>query len=287
MADNYIEKQYEQYLLRKSVWNNKKKREKCVSVSNLPKNEIKENDNSKRVFITGGAQGIGRALVLNFSEKGYRVAFCDKNQSQGKLLSRQCGAMFFNIDISNDALLESCMNRLFKEWGDIDIIINNAAVSEFSDITETTLDEFKMTMNVNLYPVFVTSRLLAIHRKSLNTSNDYGRIINMCSTRYMMSESETEAYSASKGAIFSLTHSLAMSMSKYNVTVNSISPGWIECKKYEALSSNDHEQHPSKRVGKPEDISRMCLFLCDEENDFINGENIVIDGGMTRKMIYM
>jgi hypothetical protein len=101
-----------------------------------------------------------------------------------------------------------------------------------------------------------------------------------------MSESGTEAYSASKGGVFSLTHSLSISLSPYNITVNSISPGWIENYNYESLTKEDHLQHPSKRVGEPDDIARMVLFICDEKNDFINGENIVIDGGMTRKMIY-
>ncbi len=102
-----------------------------------------------------------------------------------------------------------------------------------------------------------------------------------------MSEKNTEGYSASKGGGGSITHALAVSLSDYNITVNCISPGWIENYNYEKLSEADHIQHPSRRVGKPEDIARMCLFLSDEKNDFINGENIVIDGGMTKKMIYI
>jgi len=102
-----------------------------------------------------------------------------------------------------------------------------------------------------------------------------------------MSEANSEAYAASKGGLISLTHALAISLSAENVTVNAISPGWIENNDYEQLTENDHQQHPSKRVGKPEDIAEMCLFLTDEKNDFINGQNIVIDGGMTKKMIYV
>ena len=101
-----------------------------------------------------------------------------------------------------------------------------------------------------------------------------------------MSETGSEGYAASKGGVSALTHALALSLSKYHITVNSIAPGWVENNNYEALTCKDHEQHPSLRVGKPEDIARMCLFLCHEENDFINGENITIDGGMTKKMIY-
>jgi NAD(P)-dependent dehydrogenase (short-subunit alcohol dehydrogenase family) len=102
-----------------------------------------------------------------------------------------------------------------------------------------------------------------------------------------MSEPHSEGYAASKGGIYSLTHALALSLSKYGITVNSIAPGWIENNNYETLTDADHEQHPSQRVGKPEDIARTCLFLCQHENNFINAENIVIDGGMTKKMIYI
>ena len=115
----------------------------------------------------------------------------------------------------------------------------------------------------------------------------YGRIINICSTRYLMSESGSEAYAASKGGIYSLTHALALSMSKWHITTNSISPGWIQNKDYDQLRKEDHQQHPSQRVGRPEDIARACLFLCNPDNDFINGENITIDGGMTKKMMYI
>ena len=101
-----------------------------------------------------------------------------------------------------------------------------------------------------------------------------------------MSEPGSEGYAASKGGIYSLTHALALSLSEYHITVNAISPGWIQTQDYDTLREEDHLQHPSRRVGKPADIARMCVFLCNEQNDFINGENIVIDGGMTRKMIY-
>ena len=101
-----------------------------------------------------------------------------------------------------------------------------------------------------------------------------------------MSESGTEAYAASKGGIYSLTHALAISLAPYHITVNAISPGWIQNQDYASLRLEDHAQHPSGRVGKPEDIARMALFLSQTANDFINGENLTIDGGMTKKMIY-
>ena len=195
--------------------------------------------------------------------------------------------MFFKTDAGNQTELKNCVGQLLHNWGDIDVIINNVGVGNFKPIIELSVEEFDRSLQINLRSAFITSRLLAIHREHQELKNPYGRIINLCSTRYLMSEPGTEAYSASKGGIFSLTHALAISLSKYHITVNSISPGWIENYHYETLTKADHLQHPSIRVGKPDDIARMCLFLCDEKNDFINGENIVIDGGMTRKMMYV
>ena len=114
-----------------------------------------------------------------------------------------------------------------------------------------------------------------------------GNATDICSTRYLMSEPGSEGYAASKGGIYSLTHALASSLSEWHITVNSIAPGWIQTHDYNQLRPEDHSQHPSRRVGKPGDIARMCLFLCEENNDFINGDNITIDGGMTKKMIYV
>lgn len=242
---------------------------------------------TRRVFITGGAEGIGKAIVRAFRGAGHRVAFCDKNETLGKETALQTGTQFHLVDVSDKTALEDCLRKIIEEWGDIDIIINNAGVSQFSPITETSVEDFDKILSINLRPAFITSRQLALHRQSLDAQNPYGRIINICSTRYLMSEPGSEGYAASKGGIYSLTHALALSLSEWHITVNSIAPGWIQNNNYDQLRPEDHAQHPSGRVGKPEDIARMCLFLCQEENDFINGENITIDGGMTKKMIYL
>lgn len=126
---------------------------------------------------------------------------------------------------------------------------------------------------------------MALHRQQ-NGNHNYGRIINLCSTRYLQSEAGTEAYSASKGGIYSLTHSLAVSLAPLHITVNAIAPGWIHVREEEQLRPEDHAFHPSGRVGTPEDIARACLFLCDEANDFLNGQTLTIDGGGTIRMIY-
>lgn len=288
MADNYIEKQYEQYEARKAAWERARKYGKPTSTMNRNK-QVKPvmEKKKKRVFVTGGATGIGKAIVMAFcTAESYQVAFCDKNETAGQQTAKETGATFYQVDISEKEALEHCMQRIFMLWGDIDIIINNAGISEFSPIAETNIEDFDKILSVNLRPAFITSRLLAIHRKAQTSSNPFGRIINICSTRYLMSEPGSEAYAASKGGIYSLTHALALSLSEWHITVNSIAPGWIQNHNYEQLRPEDHAQHPSGRVGKPEDIARMCLFLSQEENDFINGENITIDGGMTKKMIY-
>ena len=287
MADNYIEKQREQYEARKAAWERAKKYGRPVTgTTQQNKPAPSATEQKKRVFVTGGAEGIGRAIVEAFCRAGYRVAFCDRNETAGQPTAKDTGAVFYRADVSDKEALEHCMQRIFLVWGDIDILINNAGISEFSPITETSVEDFDKILSVNLRPAFITSRLLAIHRKSQSTANPFGRIINICSTRYLMSEPGSEGYAASKGGIYSLTHALALSLSEWHITVNSIAPGWIQNNHYEQLRPEDHTQHPSGRVGKPEDIARMCLFLSQEENDFINGENITIDGGITKKMIY-
>lgn len=293
MADNYIERQQEQYEARKAAWKQAQKYGKKKSTTVHPAESAscspmtsKSAPSKRRVFITGGAEGIGKAIVEAFCLSGDQVAFCDINETAGQETAKATGAIFYKVDVSDKDALESCMQRILSEWNDIDIIINNVGISQFSSITETSVEDFDKILSINLRPVFITSRLLAIHRKEQSSPNPYGRIINICSTRYLMSEPGSEGYAASKGGIYSLTHALALSLSEWNITVNSIAPGWIQTQNYDQLQPEDHSQHPSQRVGKPEDIARMCLFLCRDENDFINGENITIDGDMTKKMIY-
>ena len=294
MADNYIEKQQELYEARKAAWKQAQKYGKKKSTTVHPVKSAsctpmasKPETSSKRVFITGGAEGIGKAIVEAFCLSGDQVAFCDINETAGQETAKATGSIFHKVDVSDKDALESCIQRILSEWNDIDIIVNNVGISQFSSITETSVEDFDKILSINLRPVFITSRLLAIRRKEQSSPNPYGRIINICSTRYLMSEPGSEGYAASKGGIYSLTHALALSLSEWNITVNSIAPGWIQTHDYDQLQPEDHSQHPSRRVGKPEDIARMCLFLCEENNDFINGENITIDGGMTKKMIYI
>jgi len=270
--------------------------------------DIMTDFSGKTCFVTGGAHGIGRAVVEAFAAAGARVAFCDIDREGGERLVAELGerpatelgerpvagpggergagggsVLFRAVDVRDAAALQGFMAEVYAAWGDIDIVINNVGVSTFSPLTETSVEQFDAIVATNLCPVFVTSRELALRRRGIKK---YGRIINIASTRWLQSEAGTEGYSASKGGVVSLTHALAISLSGTGVTVNCISPGWIDTGRFGALRPVDAEQHPSGRVGVPGDIARACLFLAAPENDFIDGANMVVDGGMTRKMIY-
>ena len=249
-----------------------------------------ESLQNKIVFVTGGANGIGKRIVKAFCKEGADVTFCDMDEEVGKRLSEEMKSYkcsFAQLDVSDARALSDLIHTIISQKGNIDIIINNVGVSNFGSILDVSVEDFDKVLNINLRPIFILAKSLAKHRSRNKELNTYGRIINMASTRYLMSEPNSEAYAASKGAIVSLTHALAISLSEYNITVNCISPGWIDTGHYGDLRPEDHKQHPSGRVGKPEDIARTCLFLCDPANDFINGQNIVVDGGMTKKMIYI
>lgn len=282
MADNYLERKMEDYQNGKSSFTKRRQTSDTAKPGIL---NVKFPP--RRVFVTGGASGIGRAIVEAFRKADCRVAFCDIDQKAGAATAQATGAQFHPVDVRNVETLETCMARLLELWGDIDVIVNNVGLGGFVPLVESTIDDFDNILKLNLRPVFVTSRRLAIHRTQKGGEPTYGRVINLCSTRHLQSEAGTEGYAASKGGIASLTHALMMSLSPLGITVNCISPGWIENEAYPAMTEADHLQHPSRRVGRTEDIARMCLFLALPENDFINGENIVIDGGMTRKMIYV
>ncbi|WP_430482120.1 SDR family NAD(P)-dependent oxidoreductase [Rossellomorea marisflavi] len=237
------------------------------------------------ICITGGTNGIGRGLVKAFAEKGWIVEFMDIDESglgfAEELNGQGHKTRFHKVDVGDHAAVAAAFSKIGADHGKVDVMINNAGVSKFKSFWELEPEEWDRILSVNLGSVFHCSREAAKLMKEGG-----GSIINLSSTRAFMSERDTEAYSATKGGIYSLSHSLAITLSEYGIRVNSISPGWIATEDYESLRDIDHAQHPAGRVGKPEDIARACLFLSDPENDFITGENLIIDGGMSRKMIY-
>ena len=239
----------------------------------------------RTIVVTGGASGIGKGIAIAFAKRGERVIVCDLNEEKGlefvaELVEQGFAAHFHRLDVSNAIEVESVFSALENRYEQIDVLINNAGISEWHDPLTMPIETFDRIIDTNLRSVFLCSREAAKRMKN------GGAIISMASTRAQMSEPFTEAYAASKGGIVSITHALSASFAPLNITVNCISPGWIDTGNYGELREEDHAQHFSNRVGKVEDIARMCMFLADKENNFINGENITIDGGMTKKMIY-
>ncbi len=247
----------------------------------------------RHVIITGGAQGIGKQSAMSFLENGFDVTITDNDNEAGEETFAQLKSLgkiqFVFSDISKEPDVIAVVEKAINFAGRIDVLINNAAISANKPIQELTLEEWNKVLGVNVTGAFLFSKHASPYLKKSK-----GSIINLCSTRAFMSEANTEAYTASKGAVYSLTHALAISLGP-NIKVNSISPGWIEVsdlkkksnRKEITLSEADHSQHPAGRVGNAKDIARLLLFLANQENSFITGQNFMIDGGMTRKMIYV
>ncbi|NLT96307.1 MAG: glucose 1-dehydrogenase [Clostridia bacterium] len=243
----------------------------------------------RTVIITGAANGIGKGIALHYAMKGANTVIADIDEKAGRetvavIKERGQEAIFVQTDVRQEADIVGLMEVAYQKYGRIDILINNAGKGLFKPLDDLTVEEWDDLLNTNLRSVFLSSREAA---KYMRQNKDGGSIVNIASTRALMSEPNWEAYAASKGGIVALTHALAASLSKDRITVNCISPGWIETGDYALLRPMDHEQHLSGRVGKPEDIARACLYLTAKENDFVTGINLIVDGGMTRKMIYV
>ncbi|WP_047382051.1 MULTISPECIES: SDR family oxidoreductase [unclassified Cetobacterium] len=240
---------------------------------------MKKNFSNNICIITGGAGGIGYHLSEGFRQKGYKVVVLDIKKHNE--LSSDID--FIQVDLRSETEIKNSFSKIVEKYGNAHILINNAAISTFNkNIEDISIDEFDDVINVNLRGSFICCKEFI----KINKGEIYGRIINITSTRWNQNESNWEAYGASKGGLVSLTNTLAVSLAKTPITVNAISPGWIQVENYNTLTATDHSQHPSGRVGTPRDILNACLFLSDIENDFINAANIIIDGGMSKKMIY-
>ena len=221
---------------------------------------------NKVAVITGGAGGIGKCIADEFEKQGAAVCVIDK--VQGK---------HYVGDISDKAVLEEFAKSVIAKHGHIDYLINNA-LPLMKGIDECSYEEFEYALAVGVTAPFYLSKLFMPH------FNNGGSIINISSSRDRMSQPQTESYTAAKGGIAALTHALAVSLAG-RVRVNSISPGWIDTS-YKTYEGADALQQLCGRVGNPLDIANMVLYLCSDKAGFITGENICIDGGMTRQMIY-
>ena len=220
----------------------------------------------KVAVVTGGAKGIGKCITEEFRKQGVKVYVIDKAEGD-----------HFVGDISDKAVLEAFAQKVIEETGGIDYLINNAAPL-MKGIADCTYEEFQYAIAVGVTAPFYLSKLFAPYFR------EGASIINISSSRDRMSQPQTESYTAAKGGISALTHAMAASFAG-KVRVNSISPGWIDTA-YTVYEGADALQQPAGRVGNPLDIAHMVLFLCSDKAGFITGENICIDGGMTRLMIY-
>jgi NAD(P)-dependent dehydrogenase (short-subunit alcohol dehydrogenase family) len=238
---------------------------------------------SRVAIVTGAANGIGLATARLLLRSGWRVVVLDR---PGAGLARRFGklrrAAAIEGDVAQQETAERAVAAALETFGRLDGVVSNAGISRNKPLRQLTLADWHRVLDVNLTAAFLFARAA---EKALRRKN--GAMVLIASTRALMSEPNTEAYSASKGGLFALTHALAMSLAP-DVRVNCVSPGWIHTKDYAALRKKDHLQHPAGRVGRPEDIAEIVAFLLDRERSgFITGANFVVDGGMTRKMIYV
>ena len=224
------------------------------------------NFNNKIVVITGGARGIGRCIREQFEAAGANVCVIDVLDND-----------YFVGDLADKQALEAFAAKVIADHGHVDYLINNAA-PKMCGLADGSYEDFEYALKVGVTAPFYLSKLFAPHFAP------GACIVNISSSRDRMSQPQTESYTAAKGGIAALTHALAMSLAG-RVRVNSISPGWID-NDYTVYEGPDAVQQPSGRVGNPPDIAHMVLYLCSDMAGFINGENICIDGGMTRQMIY-
>lgn len=224
------------------------------------------NFKEKIVVITGGAQGIGRCVAEEFHKSGAKVCVIDKQNGK-----------HFVGDISDKETLERFAKEVIDKYGHVDFLINNA-LPAMKGIDECSYEDFQNALSVGVTAPFYLAKLFAPHFAA------GASIVNISSSRDRMSQPQTESYTAAKGGIAALTHALAVSFAG-KVRVNSISPGWIDTN-YTVYNGPDAVQQPAGRVGNPLDIANMVLYLCSDKAGFITGENICIDGGMTRQMIY-
>ena len=231
----------------------------------------------KAALVTGGARGIGKAIAELLAERGYRVAVCDVKPS-GDLES---GIAFLRCDVSREPSVRACVRQVVRRYGRLDALVNNAGIASPGNgpVEKLALTEWNRRIGTNLTSAFLTTKHAAAHLRRAR-----GAIVNIASTRALQSEPDTEAYAAAKGGMVALTHALAISLGP-GVRVNCVSPGWIDTGKSK-LRRGDHEQHPAGRVGRVQDIAEMVSFLLSERAGFTTGAHFVVDGGMTRKMIY-
>ena len=249
---------------------------------------------SRAALVTGAGQGIGRAIALRFVEAGYGVLVAEQDGEAGREAEaelRQHGdALFVRTDVSREAQVRDAVGRAVGRWGRLDVLVCNAGIADPANgpVEELELKEWNRRLGTNLTGAFLCAKHAVPHLRAAR-----GVILTIASTRAFQSEPNTEAYAATKGGLVALTHALAVSLGP-DVRAVGIAPGWIAVDDWQKaaerqepkLSEADHAQHPVGRVGRPDDVAALALFLASERAGFITGVTVPVDGGMTHKMIY-
>jgi NAD(P)-dependent dehydrogenase (short-subunit alcohol dehydrogenase family) len=233
-------------------------------------------------LVTGAAKGIGRAIVRRLLEDGWHVGAVDKDQTAlGRSFRAQAEVETIAGDVAAEPTAKDAVERVLHRFGRLDAVVSNAGIMNRVALRRHTLADWRRVIDTNLTAAFLLARAA---EKPLRRAK--GAFVTIASTRALMSEADTESYSASKGGLVALTHALAISLAP-DVRVNCVSPGWIATKDADKLRRNDHRQHPAGRVGRPEDVAELVAYLADgDRSGFVTGAHLVVDGGMTRKMIY-
>lgn len=249
----------------------------------------------KVIIITGSGQGIGQCMALAYANQGGIVIIAEIDEEaalETKALIEKAGGecLYVPTDVSDEQSVKHMVSLVVERYGKVDVLVNNAAVQssgENDTLFTRSIEAFENVMRVNVTGAYICAKYCA------SVMPEGSSILNIVSTRAMMSEPHTEPYSASKGALLALTHSLANSLA-HRVRVNAISPGWIDVsdwkkkknRKFMAITDEEHAQHLVGRVGVPQDVAEAALFLTGPGAGFITGSHLVVDGGMTVKMIY-
>ncbi len=229
-------------------------------------------------LVTGAAHGIGAAVAGRLAQDGWKLVLLDRDEA-GARTAESLGARFETADVSSEADVIRAVNVLREREGRLDGLVCNAGFMIRKKLAQLTLDDWSRVIATNLTSTFLLARAAEDLLRSAK-----GSIVTIASTRAHMSEPDTESYSASKGGLLALSHALAISLGP-DVRVNCVSPGWIATHGA-APSPQDDAQHPAGRVGKPQDVAALVSWLLGEDSHFVTGAEFVIDGGMTRKIIY-
>ena len=251
--------------------------------------ETSASANGRVALVTGAARGIGLGIAAWLISEGWQVVLTDIDRTRGSRVAKVLGenAWFVAMDVAQESDVIQCVAQVLGQFGRLDALVSNAAIADPHNMTLESLDleHWNRVLAVNLTGPMLLAKHCAPYLRA-----HCGAIVNLASTRARQSEPDTEAYVASKGGLLALTHALAISLGP-EIRVNAVSPGWIDARdpsvrRAEPLADIDHSQHPAGRVGTVEDVASMVAWLLSRNAGFVTGQEFVVDGGMSKKMVY-